>query len=221
MDGSWGLSKHNCQKHRVVPMKKYGLLIWHSACICDSQWEVVWLWFLLEVLRWAAHKELILISRTSSGKWTSISYQQDHFQNFEKEIERQERWLGRRSPRSPLGVSDYQKNSHKGNPVCSSFRDRSSHPSRVGVGKPKGWNFQSRNQRWRTQTSFGHASGKAWSSSDHHVSLPGKGRKVFQQEGEALELQGWRPGLAESYPRHQRLCRGEVSPELGRSLQSD
>jgi hypothetical protein len=34
----------------------------------------------------APHQKLLFISWTSSGKWASGSYQQDHFQNFEKEV---------------------------------------------------------------------------------------------------------------------------------------
>jgi hypothetical protein len=76
--------------------------------------------------KWCAElhiRNLLLISRTSSGKRASRSYQQDNFQNFEKEVGRQERRLGRRSPRSSLGVSNHKKNSNGRNPLCSCFRN--------------------------------------------------------------------------------------------------
>jgi hypothetical protein len=86
---------------------------------------------------WASYQELLLLPRTSSGEWASRSHQQDHFQNFEKEVRWQERRLSRWSPGSPLGLLNYEKNSYRRNPLCSGIRNWSSHPGRVGVGKPK------------------------------------------------------------------------------------
>jgi hypothetical protein len=67
-------------------MEKCRLPLWCATRIRNQQWEAVRLRLILKMVCRAPHQKLLFISWTSSGKWASGSYQQDHFQNFEKEV---------------------------------------------------------------------------------------------------------------------------------------
>jgi hypothetical protein len=66
------------------------------------------------MVRRAPHPELLLNSHTSSGKWASISNQQDLTKDFEEKAQQQEMSLGRLHLKSVMVLlNEYQNPDRK------------------------------------------------------------------------------------------------------------
>ena len=65
------LSEYHSQGCRAILVEECHMLIWYPPCVCHGQRQAVWLRFILRVVCQAPCKELLLVSKTPPGEWTS------------------------------------------------------------------------------------------------------------------------------------------------------